>query len=149
MLTRLEFRNRFTLTEKVAIELAAADNPSNTMQQRQLAATLRVFLDDLAAASYVDETRADTRAGVRALAQYGLIAAGRADEILAASGVPTTTAPEFTLAADQPSADGAYCVAIGGTYEANALVAVYRAGDETKTAICAFSARYVATGVNE
>lgn len=150
MLTRLEFRNRFTLTEKVTIELTAADNPSATMQQRQLAATLRVFLDDLASAQYVDESRPDTQAGVRALEQYGLIATGRADEILAPSGgVPAIDRTTYTLAADQPAADGVYCVLTGGTYDANALVEVYLPADLAKTAIGAFSARYVATGVNE
>ena len=40
-ITRLAFRNRFTQAEKVALELAALDNPSATMAQRQQAAALR------------------------------------------------------------------------------------------------------------
>lgn len=89
-ITRLAFRNRFTQTEKVTLELAAADNPAATMPTRQLAASLRARMADQRDATYVDLDRADTRAGVLALETYGLIAAGRALEILDA----TVTAEE-------------------------------------------------------
>lgn len=81
-ITVLAFRNRFTSAEKVAIELASLDNPAATMEQRQLAASLRVFNADLAVASFVDVARSDTIAGVNMLEQYGIIAAGRAAQIL-------------------------------------------------------------------
>ncbi len=82
LITKLAFRNRFTQTEKVTIEIAALDDPAAPMQQRQLAATLRANQLDVAAAQFIDLQRPDTRAGVQALEQYGLIAAGRAAEIL-------------------------------------------------------------------
>ncbi|WP_460481245.1 hypothetical protein [Comamonas humi] len=80
--TKLAFRNRFTQTEKVAIEIAALDDPSAAMAQRQAAAALRAYLADLSAATFIDLMRPDTRAGVQALESMGLLAPGRALEIL-------------------------------------------------------------------
>ena len=81
-ITRLAFRNRFTQAEKVALELASLDNPATTMAQRQQAAAIRVYLADVAASAFVDLKRADTRAGVQSLEAAGLLAAGRALQIL-------------------------------------------------------------------
>jgi hypothetical protein len=81
-ITRLAFRNRFTQAEKVALELAALDDPAATMAQRQQAAAIRVHLADVAASTFIDLGRADTRAGVQALEAGGLIGVGRALEIL-------------------------------------------------------------------
>ena len=80
--TRLAFRNRFTLAEKTALELAALDNPSAPMPERVQAATLRANQADLAAATFVDLLHPDTRAGVQMLEAAGLLAEGRALEIL-------------------------------------------------------------------
>lgn len=81
-ITKLAFRNRFTTTEKVALEMASLDNPAGTMQQRQLQAALRVYLKDLDNATFVDLERADTVAGVNQLATMGIITADRAAKIL-------------------------------------------------------------------
>ena len=81
-ITKLAFRNRFSQSEKVAIEIAALDNPSAAMQQRAQAAALRASQADVAVATYIDLTRADTRAGVQTLEAAGLLAAGRAAAIL-------------------------------------------------------------------
>lgn len=81
-ITRLAFRNRFTMAEKTTLELASLDSPAAPMAQRQQAATLRAYLADVAAANYIDLERADTRAGVQMLEQAGLIGAGRALQIL-------------------------------------------------------------------
>lgn len=81
-ITKLAFRNRFTSAEKVAIEIASLDDPAAPMAQRALAATLRANQMDIQAALNIQLKRADTMAGVRALETYGLIAAGRADQIL-------------------------------------------------------------------
>lgn len=83
-ITVLAFRNRFTQTEKVTLDLASIDNPSATMQQRQMAAALRVMQQDINAATYIDLSRSDTIAGVNALESYGIIGAGRASVILTA-----------------------------------------------------------------
>lgn len=83
-ITRLAFRNRFTLAEKAAIELAALDDPAAPMPQRQQAAALRANQADLAAATFIDLARPDTRAGVMQLEALGLLAEGRALEILGA-----------------------------------------------------------------
>ena len=87
-ITRLAFRNRFTLAEKVALEIAGLDAPAALMADRAQAAALRANAADLAAATFVDLDRPDTRAGVQMLEAAGLLAAGRALVILDA---PVTT----------------------------------------------------------
>lgn len=81
-ITRLAFRNRFAQPEKVMLELAALDDPAAPMAQRQQAAAIRVYLADVAASTFVDLARADTRAGVQSLEAAGLLAPGRALQIL-------------------------------------------------------------------
>lgn len=81
-ITRLAFRNRFTMAEKVSMEIASLDDPTAAMPLRQQAAALRANLADIAAATYIDLSRADTRAGVQALEAAGLLATGRAVEIM-------------------------------------------------------------------
>lgn len=81
-LTKLAFRNRFTQTEKVTMEIAALDNPAATMQVRSMSAALRANMKDLEVASFIDVTRADTIAGVQMLEAAGLIGVGRAAVIL-------------------------------------------------------------------
>jgi len=81
-ITRLAFRNRFAQAEKVMLELAALDDPNAPMAQRQQSAAIRVYLADVAASAFVDLARADTRAGVQSLEAAGLLAPGRALQIL-------------------------------------------------------------------
>lgn len=81
-ITRLAFRNRFTQPEKVMLELAGLDDPTAPMAQRQQAAAIRVHLADVAASAFVELARADTRAGVQSLEAAGLLAPGRALQIL-------------------------------------------------------------------
>lgn len=81
-ITRLAFRKRFTQPEKVMLELAALDDPTAPTPQRQQAAAIRVYLADVAASAFVDLARADTRAGVQSLEAAGLLAPGRALQIL-------------------------------------------------------------------
>lgn len=71
-LTKLQFRNRFTPAEKVAIYTAAAANVS-----------VQIYLDDINAAEYINLDDASTAAGVAALEAAGLISVGRTAEILA------------------------------------------------------------------
>ena len=80
--TKLAFRNRFTSAEKIAIEFACIDNPAAPMPQRLQSAALRANQADLAAATFVDLAREDTRAGVQMLEAAGLLTEGRALEIL-------------------------------------------------------------------
>lgn len=81
-LTKLGFRNRFTPAEKAAIEFAALDNPAAPMPARMMAASIRASLADQRDAEYIDPNRADTRQGVIDMESAGLIASGRALEIL-------------------------------------------------------------------
>ena len=87
-ITKLAFRNRFTSAEKIAIEFACLDDPAAPMPQRLQSAALRANQADLAAATFVDLLRPDTRAGVQMLEAAGLLAAGRALEILDAPVTP-------------------------------------------------------------
>ena len=81
-LTKLAFRNRFTMAEKVAMEIAFLDDPGAAIALRQQAAALRANLADIASASYIDLTQPDTRDGVLALESAGLLATGRAAAVL-------------------------------------------------------------------
>lgn len=81
-ITKLAFRNRFTQAERVGTELASIDNPAAPMPQRAAAAGLRSALADIQAALYIDLDRSDTRAGVIAQEDMGLIGPGRALTIL-------------------------------------------------------------------
>lgn len=87
-ITRLAFRNRFTQAEKVMLELAALDDATAPTAQRQQAAAIRVHLADVAASVFVDLARTDTRAGVQSLEAGGLLAPGRALQILDAPVQP-------------------------------------------------------------
>jgi len=71
-LTKREFRNQFTAAEKQAIYTAA-----------ETSVYIRIFLDDLMAAEYIDVDSAETIGGVQALESDTLIASGRSAEILA------------------------------------------------------------------
>lgn len=87
-ITRLAFRNRFTSAEKMALEMAALDDPTAPMAQRQQAAAIRVHLADVAASTFIDLGSQDTRAGVQAMEAGGLLTKGRALEILDAPVTP-------------------------------------------------------------
>ena len=81
-ITKRAFRNRFTNAEKAGIEFAALDDPTAPIAQRQQAAALRADLKDQEQATFIDLDDEDTRTGVLTLEAVGLIAAGRAVEIL-------------------------------------------------------------------
>lgn len=70
-LTRLEFRNLFTMAEKQALYTAA-----------QSSVDVQIFLDDVNAAEYVETTDQVTIDGLNALVAAGLLTQARADEIL-------------------------------------------------------------------
>lgn len=74
-ITRLAFLNRFTDEEAVAIDLASI---GTTIE----AAMMRRYLSKVEAASYIDLEIEDTRQGVLALESAGILAEGRALEIL-------------------------------------------------------------------
>ena len=93
-ITRLAFRNRFTQAEKVALELAALDNPSAPMAQRQQSAALRAHLKDLDAASWVDLTRPETAAALQMLEASELIGEGRAAAILDVDSITDIERPQ-------------------------------------------------------
>jgi len=70
-ITKLAFKQRFTADERIAIREAAAVNPQ-----------IYDFEDLVNAATYIDLSRDDTISAVNAIELSGLIAVGRAGEIL-------------------------------------------------------------------
>lgn len=74
-ITRLAFLNRFTDAEAITIDLASQ---GLTVQ----AASMRRYTNKINAAQYVDLQRSETRGGVFALEAAGILAVGRATEIL-------------------------------------------------------------------
>lgn len=73
--TRLAFLNRFTDAEAVVIDMASQGSSIN-------AASIRRYLSKVNAATFIDLAREDTRNGVIGLESMGLLAQGRALEIL-------------------------------------------------------------------
>lgn len=74
-ITRLAFLDRFADEEAIAIDLASQ---GATVQ----AAAIRRYMSKINSAEFIDLDRPDTRTGVQALETAGLIADGRALEIL-------------------------------------------------------------------
>lgn len=74
-ITRLAFLSRFTDEEAIAIDLASI---GETVQ----AATVRRYLAKVNSAAYIDLDREDLRTGLLAVETSGLLAEGRATEIL-------------------------------------------------------------------
>ena len=72
LITKLEYLRRFTTAERVAIRAAAAANPVLEDYLKLMELAQEINLDD-----------ADTVAAVQMLEQSGLIASGRATEVLA------------------------------------------------------------------
>ena len=70
------------MPEHVAIELASIHDPAQGMEYNVRAATLRKMLQLVNAATWIDLDRPDTRAMVQQLESMGMLAEGRALEIL-------------------------------------------------------------------
>lgn len=82
IISQRAFRGRILIEELVGIEIASLDNPAAPMEQRQQAATLRVLLETLKSAQFVDLDFADTRFGLQMIGQFDLLSAERITEIL-------------------------------------------------------------------
>lgn len=81
-ITPKAFLSRFTTAEYVAIDLSSIDNPQGSQQERELAATLRLFLMKINAARFIDLSDSETIDGINALIGAGFISSVRANEIL-------------------------------------------------------------------
>lgn len=76
------FRRRFTAAERAGIEWAAVDRADDTAAQRRQAAALRSRLKDQESAAFIDLDDPDVIEGAHGIEAAGLIAAGRAQQIL-------------------------------------------------------------------
>ena len=74
-ITRLAFRQRFTIPELVGILGAASGTTTQAL-------TLQVMLQNQSLATFIDLNRSDTIAGVQFLVSLGLITQARATQIL-------------------------------------------------------------------
>lgn len=72
-ITKLALRNRFTFAELITLQTAA-----------QTSIPLQVLKDNLAVATYIDLSRADTIGAINMLASMGIITSDRANTILTA-----------------------------------------------------------------
>ncbi len=71
VMTKLEFLRRFTAEERIAIRTVAKSNP-----------VLEDYMAMIDLAQDIDTSDIDTQTGVRMLEASGLLATGRADEVL-------------------------------------------------------------------
>lgn len=76
------FRRRFTAAERAGIEWAAVDRADDTPPQRRQAAALRSRLKDQESAAFIDLDDPDVIEGAHGMEALGLIAPGRAQQIL-------------------------------------------------------------------
>lgn len=88
VITRLALRNRFTVQELIAVEIACLDDPAADMTARSNAAALRVMQASLATANFIDLDNQMVRDGIQQLALFGLLGDGRAEAILDAPVQP-------------------------------------------------------------
>ena len=72
-ITKLAFKQRMTQAERIAIRVAAKNNP-----------VVYDFQDLMDSATFIDLSRQDTIDGITAMESAGLLAEGRASEILTA-----------------------------------------------------------------
>lgn len=77
------FRERLGTTVKTKIEMACLDNPAAPIEQRLMAARLRVMKDDLADYTHVDLARPDVLAGLNELKAAGILIQADIDRIYA------------------------------------------------------------------
>lgn len=84
-ITPYALRQRFTVNEKIAVELAAIDVHTASAEQRQFSALIRVTLGDLQSAAFVDLNNPDVIGIIQLFESNGLIGTGRASEILNAT----------------------------------------------------------------
>lgn len=81
-LTKLQFRRRFTLPERIAVDAFNASYEGNPMLTDEQKAAIRTNLKDYDEAFDIDLSDEGTIAGVQMYEALGLIAPGRAAEIL-------------------------------------------------------------------
>lgn len=81
-ITKLAFRYRFTTEERVAIEYAATSQPDDTDEMGLFRAALRVYLDDLDSANYVDLNSPTMVDALNKLVYFKLLTEDRKNEIL-------------------------------------------------------------------
>lgn len=82
LISKVALLRRATLTERVSMEMAQIDNPGASIEQRQYAATMRVWMRELESMKAINLVDPEVIAGIRGLESAGLIGSGRADQIL-------------------------------------------------------------------
>jgi hypothetical protein len=88
IITIRSFKQRFTQAERVAVRIASLDDPSKPMEERQVAAAMADWQDILNSVLFVDLDFSETVAALQQMETLGLLADGRASEILGAEIQP-------------------------------------------------------------
>lgn len=84
VITRRAFRARFTMEERVSMDITSIDNPSATLQERQVSAAVRTLMKDVDDALFIDLQNPSLVDGMAALVQFGIITQDRATAITTA-----------------------------------------------------------------
>lgn len=81
-ITRLAFISRFTDEEYVGIDMASLDDVSADIATRANAAKIRLYLNKVNAATFIDLSLPETVSAINTLVGAGLVSSVRAHEIL-------------------------------------------------------------------
>ena len=82
VITRRAFRARFTMDERVNMDITSIDNPSATLQERQVSAAVRTLMKDVDDALYIDLQNQALIDGMAALVKFGIVTQERATVIM-------------------------------------------------------------------
>jgi hypothetical protein len=80
--SKLAFRNRFTIQEKIQIDLMSLDNPNASMDVRMRASIIRVFFEDVDQAEYISLDAEGTYLALSKMVEFGILTETRVSEIL-------------------------------------------------------------------
>jgi hypothetical protein len=125
LLTKYEFRKRFTIEERERIDTFNASFEANPSIPDQYKAKLRTGLKDYEASTGVELLDPATIAMVRLYEALGLLDAGRADQVLLAAADEERQEQLFLLSAGQSCAsNSSLSVVRDGLHPINGLVEV-------------------------
>ena len=125
LLTKYEFRKRFTIEERERLDTFNASFEANPSIPDQHKAKLRTGLKDYEASTGVELLDPATIAMVRFYETLGLLDAGRADQVLLAAADEERQEQLFLLSAGQSSAsNSSLSVVRDGLHPINGLVEV-------------------------
>jgi hypothetical protein len=88
IVTKLAFRNRFSIEEKVKIELLTENAPDDTQELKTLRAGLKVFMEDMSQAEFIDLKSEGVQMAIGLMVKYEVITSERGEVILTSPILP-------------------------------------------------------------